>query len=82
MELDKNAKSCLKQIQEAIAYKSAAVRLLTTHLTNYPSKTNNTCKSKDKFISGVPLWTSTKDELVLTVKKLTDISSVWRLNAV
>ena len=41
-ELHKNATCCLEQILEATAYKTAAVRLPTSHLTKYSSKTNRT----------------------------------------
>ena len=43
-----------EQILEAPAYKTTAVRPLTTHLTNYQSKTN-----KNVYISEVLLWIPT-----------------------
>ena len=42
-ELYKNATCCFEQILEARLHKTAAVRLLTSHLKNHPSNTNQTC---------------------------------------
>ena len=53
-KLHKNATCCFEQILEATLDKTAVVRPTTSHLTNHPSKTNNTyrhCyKRKDKAI--------------------------------
>ena len=48
---------CFEQIWGVATYKTAALRPLTSHLTNYQSKTCWT--SKDKFISNIPLWSPT-----------------------
>ena len=43
--LHKNAVYCLEHILEDILEKTAVVQLPTSHLINYPIKTNNTCKT-------------------------------------
>ena len=42
-ELHKNAASYIKQIQEATPHETTAVQQITSHLINYPNKTNKTC---------------------------------------
>ena len=42
-ELHKLAACCLEQILEAAAYKTGAVRPLTSHLENYPRKVSHSC---------------------------------------
>ena len=51
----------LSKIIEATPHKTASVRPLTSHLTNYPSKTNKTrCwRNKDELINDVLQWTPT-----------------------
>ena len=46
IELHNNAKWCFKNIQEAETYKTIAIRLLTSHLTNYPSKMSRSLMNK------------------------------------
>ena len=49
-----------EQILERAPNNIAAVQPLTSHLTNYPRKTNKTgCRSKDKLTSDILLWTPT-----------------------
>ena len=53
-ELDQEVTYCFEQILEAASYKTAAVRLLTSHLTNSSSKVSKTYwRSKDELISDV-----------------------------
>ena len=42
LELHKTAVCCLEQILGVVAYKTAAVRPLTSHPTNHPNKTSKT----------------------------------------
>ena len=42
-EWHKDTACCFEQILEAAAYKTVAVLSLTSHFTNYPSKTSKTC---------------------------------------
>ena len=42
-KLYKNAAYCLEQILEAALHKTTAIRPLTFHLTNHPSKMHKTC---------------------------------------
>ena len=62
-EIHKNATRCLEQILEVIPHKTAAVRSLTSHLTNQSSKINKTCgcswRSKDELVSDGLLRTPT-----------------------
>ena len=59
-ELHKNAAYCFEQILEAAHYKIAAVRPLTSFLTNLPSKMGKTYwRRKDELINNVLLWTPT-----------------------
>ena len=56
-ELHKVAMCCFEQILETALYKTAAVRSLTSHLTNQPGKKNKTCwRSKNELVL---LWTPT-----------------------
>ena len=43
LEIHKDVVCCFKQILEVAPYKTAVVRSLTSHLTNYSNKTNKTC---------------------------------------
>ena len=55
-------KMLYEQILEAAAHKTATVQPLTSHLTNYPSKTRYTWLfwwNKDKLIPIIYLWTLT-----------------------
>ena len=64
-ELHKNAAYRFEQILKAVLYKTAAVWLLTSHLTNYPSKMSKTVstagevktKLKEMFSNGPNIWT-------------------------
>ena len=75
------ATSCFEQIQEAIFYKTAAVRPHTSHLIKHPSKMNKTCWTtleKDKPISNILLLTATHEHTTVgwPEKKFTFIISV------
>ena len=63
---------CFEQIQKLASYKIAAVRSLTSNLTNHLSMTN--WRSKGKFISNVLLWTPTR---VHNSKSLHSLGFCW-----
>ena len=44
-QLHKNAANNIEQVLKATSLKAAAVRPPTTHLENYPSETNQTCRT-------------------------------------
>ena len=50
---------CFEQILEAAPYKTAAVQLLISYLANHPWNAEYCCRSKDKLISNILLWTPT-----------------------
>ena len=68
-ELLKNAMDYIEQILEATPDETTAIRLLPSHLPNYPNKTNKTCgillkkKKKDEFISDILLSSPTHEDL-------------------
>ena len=71
-KLDRNYSSMLravlKKVLEAALYETAALRPLTSYLTNNLSKTNKTCRrNKDELISNVRLWTPTHCTIFTTV---------------
>ena len=62
-ELHKNVMCCFEQILEATPHKTLAIRPLTSHLTNYPSKTNKprcALLEKNELIRDLLLSTATQ----------------------
>ena len=76
-KLYKNAICCFELILEASHNKTLAVRTLTFHLTNYPSKTNKTCctllekwmRSNWRYSHG-PLRTSVSQPAITYIHQL------------
>ena len=73
-ELHQNSTSYIEQILETTQHKTIAIRPLTSHLKNYPSKTNKTCRTLLKkqrwahktFLYGplymdMPVWPTSKN---------------------
>ena len=57
-ELHKDAMCSFEQILEAAHNKTAAVRPLSSHLTNHTIKIAGLCwRSKDEFVSNILQWT-------------------------
>ena len=82
-ELYKDVACCSGQILEAAPYKTAAVQLLTSHLTNHPSKTNEACLAMLENQGRTYKRLSPIDTPVLTDhQKLTFISTLKILDAV
>ena len=44
-QVHKNAASNIEQVQEVKPHKASTIRLPTTHQENYPSWTNQTCRT-------------------------------------
>ena len=87
-ELHKNAKSYFEWILKTTSHKTAAVRPLTSNLTNYPSKTNKTYKTLLVRQGNTYTWRSFKVPYtwmclcLADQQELTDIRFVWTLYVV